>query len=169
MRSALVTGAAGDIGAAIARRLETAGLDVTRTDREDCDLTGDLASLASLRVDVLVNCAADLSNAPLAELDLELWRRVQAVNVEAPLRLCQSLVPGMVERGWGRVINVASNTFHRPPGGGMVAYVTSKGALLGLTRALAVELGGTVAFLASDDAATMTGQTLCPDGGLVLL
>jgi 3-oxoacyl-[acyl-carrier protein] reductase len=233
-RVALVTGAAGDLGGAIARRLARDGFGLVVADRtppqalaEELDalaIGGDLADAGAVerlaggldRCDVLVNNAADLGGGRLGELELATWRRVQAVNVEAPLLLCRALVPAMVQRGWGRIVNVVSNTFHRPPGAGMLAYVASKGALVGFTRAQAVELGATrvtvnavapgltstraarrdlpaaafervraeqalprtleaedyggpVAFLASDEAATMTGQTLCPDGGLVLL
>jgi NAD(P)-dependent dehydrogenase (short-subunit alcohol dehydrogenase family) len=217
---ALVTGAAGGIGAAIAARLAADGLDVVGVDRAEADLA-DASAVAGLArdagaVDVLVNCAADFSGGRLEELELATWRRVQAVNVEAPLLLCRALAPGMRERGWGRIVNVVSDTFHRPPAAGMCAYIASKGALIGLTRALAVELGGDgvtvnavapgltrtapalrdvppeqfeavrraqavpralqpedyagpVSFLVSGDAATMTGQTLCPDAGLVYL
>jgi NAD(P)-dependent dehydrogenase (short-subunit alcohol dehydrogenase family) len=216
VRRALVTGAAGGIGAAIAARLAADGLDVTGVDRAEADLADADAVLGLARdADVLVNCAADLSGGRLDDLELDVWRRVMAVNVEAPLLLARALAPGMRERGWGRIVNIASDTFHRPPAPGMAAYVASKGALIGLTRALAVELGaagitvnavapgltatapalrdvpeahfarvreaqalpralapddvaGVVAFLVSDDAAAVTGQTLVPDGGLVL-
>ena len=64
-----------------------------------------------------------------------------AVNVEAAFLLCRRLASGMAQRGWGRIVNIASDTFDRPPGPGLVAYITSKGAIIGLTRALAIELG----------------------------
>jgi len=169
-RVALVTGAAGGIGAAIAVRLAAAGLDVVVADlapagatvaaveaagRRGWAWTGDLAEPDAVerlaaellsrsgRCDVLVNNAAHQQTRLLAELDLATWRRVQAVNVEAAFLLCQALVPGMVAAGDGRVVNVVSNTVWAPPGPGFLAYVASKGALLGLTRALAVELAGT--------------------------
>jgi 3-oxoacyl-[acyl-carrier protein] reductase/(S)-1-phenylethanol dehydrogenase len=166
--------------------------------------------------DVLVNCAGLMLFRPFGELDLDTWRRVQAVNVEAAFRLCAAFVPGMAERGFGRIINVASNTVWKPPGAGFVAYIASKAAIVGFTRAMAVELGssgitvnaiapgltrspgaeegntvehfedvrraqpvkrsllpsdmaGAVAFLASDDAGMITGQTIRIDGGLVTL
>ena len=60
---------------------------------------------------------------------------------ETEKRLCAAFVPGMTERGFGRIVNVASNTMWKPPGAGFVPYIASKGAIVGFTRALAVELG----------------------------
>ncbi len=90
---------------------------------------------------VLVNAAADLRMGPLAEIDAATLQRVLAVNAVAAAVLAQRVAPGMAARGFGRIVNVASDTFDRPPGPGFVPYVTAKGALVGLTRALAVELG----------------------------
>jgi NAD(P)-dependent dehydrogenase (short-subunit alcohol dehydrogenase family) len=92
------------------------------------------------RCDVLVNCAGLMLFRPLGELDLDTWRRVQAVNVEAAFQLCAAFVPGMAERGFGRIINVASNTVWKPPGAGFAAYIASKGAIVGFTRAMAVSI-----------------------------
>ena len=78
---------------------------------------------------------------PFETFELDMWRRVQAVNVESALLLTQAFAPGMRERGFGRVIFIVSNTFSRPPGAHMLAYVASKGALIGMARALAVGLG----------------------------
>ncbi len=167
-RIALVTGAARGIGQAIARRLAATGhalalADVLPADEtvtavtdaggEAFAVTGDLGSPTDIdllvrevsghygRCDVLVNCAALMLMRPFGELDLGTWRRVQAVNVEAAFGLCAAFVPGMTERGFGRIINVASNTVWKPPGPGFVAYIASKGAIIGFTRAMAVELG----------------------------
>jgi NAD(P)-dependent dehydrogenase (short-subunit alcohol dehydrogenase family) len=91
---------------------------------------------------VLINNAAHLGRHAFEELDLDTWRRFHAVNVEAPFLLCHGLVPAMAQRGSGRVVNIVSNTVWAPPPAGLCAYVTTKGALLGFTRALAVEFGG---------------------------
>jgi NAD(P)-dependent dehydrogenase (short-subunit alcohol dehydrogenase family) len=163
-RVALVTGARGGLGRAFALRLAAEGRHVVVTDLRAPEATAEavraaggealcvaadladpeaVASLAGRvgRCDILVNNAADLSMGTLSELDLETWRRVQAVNVQAPFLLAGALTPGMASRGFGRIVNVVSNTVWRPPGPGFTAYIASKGALLGLTRALAVELG----------------------------
>jgi len=169
-RVAVVTGAAGGIGAAVAVRLARAGFDVAMADLASaeaavqdvvragrrgwaarCDLADpdDVARFAREvlerfgRCDVLVNNAAHQVLRPLAELDLPTWRRVHAVNLDAAFLLCQALTPGMVERGSGRIVNVVSNTVWDPPAPGFLAYVASKGGLLGFTRALAGELAGT--------------------------
>ena len=167
---ALVTGAAAPdgIGASCARALTAAGCDVALLDRRSCaEVAGELAATgrrtiaieADLAVEaeleaavdrlrsqlgepvILVNNAADLTQGGLAELDGPMLQRVLAVNVVAPLLLCRLLAPAMARGGWGRVINIASDTVDRPPGPGMVPYITSKGAMIGFTRALAVELG----------------------------
>lgn len=155
-RLALVTGAAGGLGRVFAARLVADGRRVVAADREAPEvpegmtaLAADLADPAAVArlaaeagpVDILVNNAADLHRAELAAMTVEDWRRVQAVNVTAPMLLAQALAPGMAARGFGRIVNVVSNTAWRPPGPGFAAYVTSKAALVGLTRALAVELG----------------------------
>jgi NAD(P)-dependent dehydrogenase (short-subunit alcohol dehydrogenase family) len=78
---------------------------------------------------------------PLDEFQLSTWRQVQAVNVESALLLTQAFVPGMRDRGSGRLIFIVSNSYWRPPGPHMLAYIASKGALIGMTRTLAVGLG----------------------------
>jgi 3-oxoacyl-[acyl-carrier protein] reductase len=225
-RVAVVTGGRGAIGGAIARRLAGDGHTVVVLDR-DGDVAVDLADAGQVRAaaaevlarhgrcDVLVHAAAAFDRAPLATLDLAAWRHVQAVNVESALLLAQAFAPGMAAGGAGRIILVVSDTVWSPPAPDMVAYVTSKAALVGLTRALAVGLGPdgvavaavapgltptpaardgvpeavfadvrarqalarglepddvarTVAFLAGDGGAALTGQVLCVDGGLVL-
>jgi NAD(P)-dependent dehydrogenase (short-subunit alcohol dehydrogenase family) len=143
------------LGEAIARRLERDGLQVIVADRlPGADETVDLADSSQVRslarrvlerhgrCDVLVNNAGHLGLHDFADLDLGTWRAFQAVNVEAPFLLCHKLVPAMAEAGWGRIVNIASNTVWAPPPG-IVAYVASKGAVLAFTRALAVELAGT--------------------------
>jgi 3-oxoacyl-[acyl-carrier protein] reductase len=88
-----------------------------------------------------VHAAAAFDQADLATVDLAVWRHVQAVNVEAALLLAQAFVPGMAARGFGRIIFVVSDTIWAPPGGDMLAYVTSKAALVGMARTLAVAYG----------------------------
>jgi 3-oxoacyl-[acyl-carrier protein] reductase/(S)-1-phenylethanol dehydrogenase len=167
-RVALVTGAAGGLGQAFALQLAADGFALVLTDREPCDalLTqiqamGGQASayacdlgnaedvqrfaadvLAAVgRVDVLVNNAAFMPMAPFATITSALWRQIMAVNVDAPFLLAQAFAPAMINNGWGRIINLASSTVWGPPPG-MLAYVSSKMGVIGLTRALAAELGG---------------------------
>jgi NAD(P)-dependent dehydrogenase (short-subunit alcohol dehydrogenase family) len=221
-RTAVVTGGAGGIGGAIVRALADTGHDVAVLDRAG-EFAVDLADEAAVRSvaarlgprDVLVHAAAAFDRASLAELDTATWRRVQAVNVESALWLCQELTPAMIERGFGRIVFITSNTVWRPPGPDFLPYVASKATLVGIARSLAKPLGAhgitvncvapgltrtpfteadlpdeafeevlvrqavprslmpddtaaVVAFLASDGAATVTGQTLNADGGSVL-
>lgn len=151
---AVVTGGAGAIGGAICDALESAGflvvsLDLrTRTGRSG-DVVVDLADAEAVRAtaadllarhgrcDVLVHAAADLSRAALAEIDLATWRRVQSVNVESALLLAQTLAPALAASGRGRIVLVGSDTIWQPPAPQLLAYVTSKAALVGLTRVLA--------------------------------
>jgi NAD(P)-dependent dehydrogenase (short-subunit alcohol dehydrogenase family) len=171
---ALVTGGATGIGSALVAGLLAAGAEVTICGRRAaqvdaavaelgrgggairgtaCDVTeeADLQRLLAFAggVDILVNNAGYALRDAWTDVTRERWREVMAVNVEAPLRLCQLLVPAMVERGWGRVINIASlyaslaGDPTRYPGMGIdiASYFASKHALLGLTRHLAVMVG----------------------------
>lgn len=102
-------------------------------------------------IDILVNNAGYARARDWATVPLEEWREVMEVNLEAPFRLCQLFVPPMVERGWGRVINIASvygsvaPDPNRYPGANtdVASYVASKHGLVGLTKHLAAMLGGT--------------------------
>jgi len=90
---------------------------------------------------VLVHCAAAFDQGTLADVDLPTWRHVQAVNVESALWLAQAFTPGMAERGFGRIVLIASDTVWSPPSPALLPYIASKGALLAIMRTLAVTLG----------------------------
>lgn len=164
---AVVTGAARGIGQAYARRLARDGVDIVIADVLDgtettamvesagrqahavaCDVSeeGDVLALrdAALdrlgRVDILVNNAGIYPFKPFADLSFAEWRRMLAVDLDSLFLVTHAFTPGMVERGWGRVVNQTSSTF------GMVVpnathYVAAKMGVIGFTRALASELG----------------------------
>ena len=91
------------------------------------------------KVDVLVNNAAYLFRAPLREMPLDRWDRVMAVNLRGPLVCARALLPAMMGRGEGRIVNISSAAAHMALPG-IVAYSASKAALDALTRGLAAEL-----------------------------
>ena len=150
-RVAVVTGGAGAIGGAIARRLapnhtvvvldRIGDVVVDLGDSDDVRRAGELVLDRYGRCDVFVHAAASFAFGSVEDIELDVWRQVQAVNVESALLLTQAFVVGMRERGFGRVIFIVSNTFWSPPNGDRLPYVASKGALIGMTRTLAVGLG----------------------------
>lgn len=160
---ALVTGGGRGIGAACARALTAAGAKVVVTGRTRADLDAvakeidglalvcDVADRASLdamlgqlpgRIDVLVNNAGIAESAPLEKTTDELWDRILEIDATAPFRLVRALVPAMVEAGWGRVVNIASNAGVSGYGYS-AAYCAAKHAMVGFTRALAIDLART--------------------------
>ena len=169
-RVAVVTGAGRGIGAATARALAGAGLNVviaarTRDQIERltaelvaagrqaravvCDVTSEASVQALSReaaelgpVAVLVNNAGAAASMPIARTTLEDWNRLIAVNATGAFLCTRAFLPGMLERRWGRVVNVASTA---GLGGGkyLAAYSAAKHALVGLTRAAAAEVAGT--------------------------
>ena len=242
-RTAVVTGAARGIGYAYCERLAADGANVVAIDIEDpagpaaqlpgsgghlgliCDVSDpeqiEGAAAAVLdrygRCDILVNNAAIFPHSDWQTVSLDVWRKVQAVNVESILLFAKAFVPGMRAAGWGRVINTGSGITLMQNRD--LAYMTSKGTVHAITRALANELGeygvtvnaiapglvptegflnrtraggptadeifgrvqvmqtikrtsvpadlgNALAFLASDDAAFVTGQILHVDGGV---
>ncbi|TXS52458.1 SDR family NAD(P)-dependent oxidoreductase [Streptomyces sp. t39] len=168
-RTALVTGSTQGIGAAIAAGLAAAGARVAVNGRDpgrtgeaverlrarvpDGDFVaapGDLAGeqgaadvLGRLPVvDVLVNNLGIFGSHPALEIDDDAWRRYFEVNVLSAVRLIRSCLPGMTERGWGRVLNIASDSAVVTPAE-MIHYGTTKTALLAVTRGFAKEAAGT--------------------------
>lgn len=163
---AVVTGAAQGIGKAIADGLAAEGARIVVADLQRAEeaaavydggvgLTVDVADEAAVarmveetvercgRLDVLVNNAglyASLAMRPFTEIPLEEWRRVMDVNVASMFLTCRAAVPVMREAGGGAIVNISSGTpFRGVPF--LLHYVTSKGAIVALTRALAKELG----------------------------
>jgi acetoacetyl-CoA reductase len=212
---ALVTGAAGGIGAAIADRLRADGMEVTTLDRDEgCDLQVDLArddlpDLAEIAVCV-PNAAITDTLAPAHRMTSEQWARDIDVNLTGAFRTVQACLPGMRERGWGRIVAISSGAA-KAGLRGQVAYSASKAGILGMVKTLAAEnvhhgitanavlpgmvgtekvrampqeildrlrpllpsgrmvepaeIASLVAYLASEEAAQVTGQEIAVDGG----
>lgn len=157
-RRALVSGAGSGIGAAIARVLAEGGAEVTLLGRRADALEATRATLPGAghrcvvadvtdpttfgsfgRVDLLVNNAGQAPSAPFGKTDAEHWRSVLDVNLMGTVHLTQACLPGMRERGHGRIVNVAS-TAALVGYAYVTAYCAAKHAVLGLTRALALEV-----------------------------
>jgi NAD(P)-dependent dehydrogenase (short-subunit alcohol dehydrogenase family) len=243
---ALVTGAGSGIGKALATRLAADGASVVIADVRNFDVAAaqlaqagaatlgvqadvsnekDVERMAAAavkafgRIDILVNNAAIFSSLklkPFEQIGVEEWRKVMDVNIMGVALCCRACVPHMRKGGYGRIINLASGA----PLKGVplfLHYISSKGAVIAMTRGLARELGkdgitvnslapgftlsenvarqaahvqqgertrmtraiqrdekpedlvGTVSFLASEDAAFLTGQTLVVDGGSAMI
>lgn len=149
MRTAVVTGGARGLGAATAAKLREDGLRVMTVDVSgDADLHLDVTDEAALTaaaqeigpVDVLVNSAGVVGpNKPLLATDADEWRRVLDVNVHGTVATMRAFVPGMVERGWGRVVNFASMA-GKDGNPNLSIYSASKAAVIALTKSAGKEL-----------------------------
>jgi 3-oxoacyl-[acyl-carrier protein] reductase len=146
-RAAVVTGASRGIGLATARALEAEGvqvLPVARSGEVAFDVTDPDAPAAIVdeclrrfgRLDILVNNAGTSRNRSLEELSDEEWEEQWALHVMASMRLMRAAVPGMLERGWGRIVNVGSSSGKRPSLSNP-AYSVTKAAQLALSRVFA--------------------------------
>ena len=154
---AIVTGGAQGIGRAIVDALADGGATVAVVDLNppeggiQADVSSEPDVEAMVRevverhggIDILVNNAglyATLPMRPFEQIPLEEWRRVMDVNVASMFLTCRAVVPVMRERGGGKIVNISSGTpFRGVPF--LLHYVTSKGAIVAFTRALAKELG----------------------------
>jgi NAD(P)-dependent dehydrogenase (short-subunit alcohol dehydrogenase family) len=166
-RVAVVTGAASGIGQACARRLAEDGAHVAIADVQPADDTARLVaaagrqalivncdvasedSVAALaadvertfgRADMLIHCAGIFKLQPFEQMSFADWRHTLAVNLDSAFLVSAAFAPGMKRRGWGRIVHMASSTFGTVTHG-YAHYIASKGGIIGLTRALATELG----------------------------
>ena len=158
---AVVTGGTRGIGAAIASQLKRSGAEVIAlgsssdsvrsaseenpqiefqsTDLSDTTATNQLLeTLGTRKIDILINNAGINKINTVGEVNINDWDDIQAVNIRAPFLLCRSLAPKMAERSYGRIINIAS-IFGHVTRAQRAAYTTSKAALIGFTKALAVD------------------------------
>ena len=151
-RTALVTGGLSGLGRASAERLAEDGVRVVTLDVADgADVVADIAdpdAVAAIAervgpVDILINSAGIVGpNKPFQEIQDGEWARTFAVNVHGTFHLCRAFVPGMIERGWGRVVNFASMA-GKDGNPNMAAYSATKAAVIGLTKSLGKELATT--------------------------
>jgi len=166
-KTAIVTGGAGGIGRHLCQALALQGVRIVIADIIDasaalqlvqeaggeaiaveCDLA-DKQSITAMvargeeaygTCDILVHCAAYQPHTPFAEVAWESWHKTQTVNIDALFHLAKALLPGMKAKGWGRIVNFTTTTFYDATPHHS-EYVTSKAAIIGLSRILAKEYG----------------------------
>ncbi len=161
-----MTGAASGFGQAIAAELASRGADIVAVDLNPADETvaeitrlgrtalylqadvskpdqirairQDMASLAG-RVDILVNNAGVFPFRDFLELEFDEWKRTLEINLDSQFLMTKAVVSSMREHGWGRIVNISSNSLGLAVAG-MTHYMASKGGVIGFTRALASDL-----------------------------
>jgi NAD(P)-dependent dehydrogenase (short-subunit alcohol dehydrogenase family) len=155
VRTVVVTGGTKGIGKAIADRFEAAGAQVIGVGRATCDVTDEEQVNQLFQtvgpVDVLVNNAGLAEGAPLARTTIDAWRRHLEVNATGAFLCTRAVLGGMIERGEGRIVTVASTAGLRGARY-TAAYTAAKHAAVGLMRAAAAESAGT----------GVTANAVCP-------
>lgn len=152
MRRAVVTGGQSGLGAAIVTRLRADGVEVISADLSPgADIVVNAANPGAVAraieqvgvVDILINSAGIIGpNKPLWQVSDEEWQHTFNVNVNGIFHFCRAVVPGMVDRGWGRIVNIASIA-GKEGNPNLAAYSASKAAVIGLTKSLGKELATT--------------------------
>lgn len=151
-RRALITGGLSGIGRAAAERLATDGIEVITADvAPGADITLDVsdpdaatAAVENLgQLDILVNSAGIVGpGKPLWETTTQEWHEVFAVNLHGSVNMCRAAIPGMLDRGWGRIVNIASMA-GKDGNPNQSPYSASKAAVIGFTKSLGKELATT--------------------------
>jgi len=170
-RVAVVTGGSRGIGEAVVAKLEEAGarvLTVARGDGQDVtapDAAERVAERAGAPVDILVNNAGTSYAKPLGELTDDDWNGQWELHVLASMRLMRAFAPGMAERGWGRIVNVASSAGKRPSLTN-AAYSVTKAAQLSLSRVFADTYAAQGVLVNSVAPGAVASGLWMDDGGL---
>ena len=151
-RRAIVTGGCSGLGAACVTRLRADGIEVLTLDvSPEADIRVDITDTVAVGkavsaagpIDILVNSAGIVGpNKPLWEVDVDDWKRTFDVNVVGLFAVTKAVIPGMIERGWGRIVRMASMA-GKDGNPNLSAYSASKAAVIGLTKSLGKELAKT--------------------------
>lgn len=175
IRTALITGGAQGLGAAVATRLAADGVKTWTLDLHgDVDILADVTNEDAIRraidgvgpVDILINSAGIVgANKPLLDTTGAEWQRVFEVNVLGTVATIRACAPGMVERGWGRIVNFASMA-GKDGNPNLSIYSATKAAVIALTKSVGKELATTgvlVNAIAPAVIATPMNDSTAPD------